>query len=59
MALMASIYTTVVVALERYAAISRMRLSDTDRMWREVLLYVGPVVLFSVLFREAIQQTRF
>ena len=56
--MVASIYTTAVVALERYVGVSRpinvyvsASRGDGDRnKWRTLLLYVGPVLVFSVLF---------
>ncbi len=59
-AMVASIYTTVVVALERYIAVSRPidtfvvggggESDGTAAAWRKVLLYVGPAIAFSVGF---------
>lgn len=52
-----SIYTTVVVALERYVAVSKpfnVYLENTGDghilRWRKLSQYVGPVVAFSVFF---------
>ena len=55
--MVASIYMTVVIALERYIAVSRpistyIRGGDEDgiiMIWMQVLKYVGPVILFSVV----------
>ena len=60
MAMVASIYMTVLVALERYIAVSRPISTyvagggggdQEGRMksWLKVLTYVGPVILFSVV----------
>ena len=68
-AMVASIYTTVIVALERYVAVSRpidVYISTGDSVmgtrgarakgkrflkgWGKVMAYVGPVVLFSIVF---------
>ena len=57
MAMVASIYITVVIALERYFAVSRpisTYVSGGDdegilKAWLRVLKYVGPVILFSVV----------
>ena len=57
MAMVASIYITVVIALERYIAVSRpisTYVSGGDdegilKAWLRVLKYVGPVILFSVV----------
>ena len=56
-AMVASIYMTVVIALERYIAVSRpirAYVADGDqegmiKSWLNVLKYAGPVVLFSVV----------
>ncbi|TRY70921.1 hypothetical protein TCAL_16382 [Tigriopus californicus] len=52
-----SIYTTVVVALERYVAVSKpfnVYMENTGDgnilRWRKLCQYVGPVVVFSVFF---------
>ena len=52
-----SIYMTVVLAMERYLAVSRplevyMRAGGAqgDGGWPKVALYVGPVLAFSILF---------
>ena len=57
MAMVASIYMTVVIALERYIAVSRpirAYVADGDqegmiKSWLNVLKYAGPVILFSVI----------
>ena len=57
MAMVASIYMTVVIALERYIAVSRpistyVASGDQEglvKSWLKVLKYVGPVILFSVV----------
>ena len=57
MAMVASIYMTVVIALERYIAVSRpirAYVADGDqegmiKSWLNVLKYAGPVILFSVV----------
>ena len=59
MAMVASIYMTVVIALERYIAVSRPISAyvggggggdsgETMAAWLKVLKYAGPVLLFSV-----------
>lgn len=55
MVMVASIYTTVVVALERYIAVSRpldayVMADDAPSAWRKVLIYVGPAIAFSIAF---------
>ena len=55
--MMASIYMTVVIALERYIAVSRpisayIAGGDEDgilKLWLQVFKYVGPVLIFSVV----------
>jgi hypothetical protein len=53
-AMVASIYLTVVVAVERYLAVSRpvsVFMGDAEgRRWGKVFNFVMPVVIFSVLF---------
>ena len=57
MAMVASIYMTVVIALERYIAVSRPISAyvggrdneETMAAWLKVLKYVGPVILLSVV----------
>ena len=57
MTMVASIYMTVVIALERYIAVSRpistyVASGDQEgliKSWFKVLKYVGPVILFSVV----------
>ena len=56
MAMVASIYMTVAIALERYIAVSRPISTyvgggdneETMAAWLKVLKYVGPVILLSV-----------
>ena len=55
--MVASIYMTVVIALERYIAVSRpirAYVADGDqegmiKSWLNVLKYAGPILLFSVV----------
>ncbi len=53
-AMVASIYLTVVIAMERYRAVSKPLTSfigDAEGgRWRRVFAYVGPVLVFSVMF---------
>ena len=57
MAMVASIYMTVVIALERYIAVSRpisayVAGGDQEgmiKLWLNVLKYAGPVILLSVV----------
>ena len=57
MAMVASIYMTVVIALERYIAVARpisayVAGGDQEgmiKLWLNVLKYAGPVILLSVV----------
>ncbi len=52
-AMVCSIYLTVIIAVERYLAVSRPLSSfveDGNRRWRKVFVFVFPVVAFSILF---------
>ena len=51
--MVASIYTTVVVALERYYAVTRpisAFVDDGGGKWRKVLAFIIPVLVFSIIF---------
>ena len=51
--MVASIYTTVVVAVERYYAVTRpisAFVDDGHGKWKKVLVFVTPVLVFSILF---------
>ena len=59
MALVGSVYTTVVIALERYIALrnpfTMRRSSESDfservAAWLQVAKWVGPAILFSIVF---------
>ena len=51
--MVASIYTTVVVAVERYHAVTRPLsafVDDSGGKWKKVLVFIVPVLLFSFVF---------
>ena len=51
--MMASIYATVIVAFERYFAVSRpisAFVNDGNGSWKKVLTYITPMVIFTILF---------
>ena len=51
--MVASIYTTVVVAMERYYAVTRpisAFVDDGGGKWKKVLIFVIPVLIFSIIF---------
>ena len=56
MALVASVYTTVVIAFERYVALQNpftMRTGSEDNFvekWLQVIKWVGPAIIFSIVF---------
>ena len=53
-AMMASTYATVVVALGRYFAVAKpitTMVSSGRGSWKTVLVYIFPVILFSFLFK--------
>ena len=52
-ALVASVYTTVVIAFERYVALKNpftMRTASEDKKWLQVAKWVGPTIIFSIVF---------
>lgn len=52
-AMVASIYITIVVAAERYFAVTRpisAYVEDTHRGWKRVAAFVVPVLVFAILF---------
>ena len=54
--MLASIYTTIIISMERYVAVSRPIYSFVGQFegahgkWKSALLYTSPAVLFSVIF---------
>ena len=51
--MVASIYTTVVVAVERYYAVTRpisAFVDDGGGKWKKVLVFFTPVLIFSIIF---------
>ena len=51
--MVASIYTTVVVAVERYYAVTRpisAFVDDSGGKWKKVLVFIIPVLIFSIIF---------
>ena len=51
--MVSSIYTTVVVAVERYYAVTRpisAFVDDGGGKWKKVLAFISPVIVFSVIF---------
>ena len=51
--MVASIYTTVVVAIERYYAVTRpisAFVDDGHGKWKKVIVFIAPVLVFSVIF---------
>ena len=51
--MVASIYTTVVVAVERYYAVTRpisAFVDDSGGKWEKVLVFIIPVLIFSIIF---------
>ena len=55
MSMVSSIYMTVVLAMERYAAVSKplssfLAYSEDQAKWKSVLVYIIPVFVFSICF---------